>query len=112
MAGVRAFGALWRELSSNAVPIVPHGRRETGAELGKSSMVGLGETPLRDRDRMRADSQHPVQGVSSDGSGNIVRVHPLEGPSIGVGLRDAIDEMGGDRWSEARLQCVPDVARA
>ena len=50
--------------------------------------------------------------MSSDGSSNIVRVHPPEGLTIGVGLRDAIDKVGGNQWLEARLQGVPDAARA
>ena len=112
VAGVRAFGALWRGLSSYAVSIVPHRWRETRAELGKSGVVGSGETPLRGRDRRRADLQQPVWRVSGDGSGDSVRVHLPEGLAVGVGLRDAIDEAGGDWWSEVRLQGVPDVAKA
>ena len=68
-----------------------------------------GEAALRGRDRRRADSQQPVWG---EGGGNSVRVHPLEGHAVGVGLRDAIDEVGGDQRSEAGLQGLPDVARA
>ena len=71
-----------------------------------------GEAPHRGRDHRRADSQQPVWGESSDGGGNSVRVHQLEGLAVGVGLRDAIDEVGGDQRSEAGLQGVPDVARA
>ena len=71
-----------------------------------------GEAPLRGRDRRRADSQQSVWGKGGDGGGNSVRVHPPEGLAVGVGLRDAIDEVGGDRRTEAGLQGVPDVARA
>ena len=70
-----------------------------------------GEAPLRGRDRRWADSQQPVWGEGGDGGGNSIRVHPLEGLAVGVGLRDAIDEVGGDQRSEAGLQGVPDVAR-
>ena len=103
VAGVHAFGALWGGLCSYVVPIiVPHGRRETRAELGKSGAVGPGETPLRGRDRRQADPQQPVWEEGGDGSGNSVQVYPPEGLTVGVGLRDAINEVGGDRWSKAR----------
>ena len=68
-----------------------------------------GEAPTKGRDRRRADSQQPVWG---EGGGNSVRVHPPKGLAVGVGLRDAIDEVGGDQRSEAGLQGVPDFARA
>ena len=68
-----------------------------------------GEAPLRGRDRSRADSQQPVWGKGGDSGGNSVRVHPPEGLAVGVGLRDAIGEVGGDRRSEAGLQGVPSM---
>ena len=55
-----------------------------------------GEALLRGRDGRRADSQQPVWGKGGDGGGNGVRVHPPEGLAVGVGLRDAFDEVGGD----------------
>ena len=97
VTGVRIFRALWSRLSSYAVPLVSHGWGETRAELGEGRAVCPGEALLRGRDRRRADSQQPVWG---------------KGLAVGVGLRNAIDEVGGDRRSEAGLQSVPDVARA
>ena len=112
VTGVRAFRALWSRLSSYAVPVVSHGWGETRAELGEGHAVCPGEAPLRGRDRRRADSQQPVWGEGGYGGGNSVRVHLPEGLAVGVGLHDAIDEVGGDQRSEAGLQGVPDVARA
>ena len=69
-----------------------------------------GEAPLRGRDRRRADSQQPVWGEGGDGGGNNVRVNPPKGLAVGVGLHDAIDEVGGDQRSEAGLQGVSESA--
>ena len=103
VTGVCAFRALWSRLSSYAVPVVSYGWGQTRAELGEGRAVCPGEAPLRGRDCRRADFQQPVWGEGGDGGGNSVRVHPLEGLAIGVGLRDAIDEVGGDQRSEKSL---------